>query len=86
MTRQLASGIDVVDGVVADVGVAVAVERVEVCVEGVLLGEGAGAGVVVAEAVADPAGGAVLDAVAPKEQGFCGSLAPSSGRGTPKGS
>jgi len=52
----------VVDGVVGGVDVAVAVVGVQGCVEGVLLGPGAGGGVIPAGAEFDELGGVALDA------------------------
>src|SRR5215217_9067660 len=59
---QSAGGVDVVDGVVGGVGVAVALAGVGVAFDGVLLGEPADGRVVPALAVFDPAGAADVEA------------------------
>lgn len=62
-----AGAVGVVDGVVTGVDVPVSVVGVQRCVDRVLLGPGAGGGVVEALTELDVAGGAVLDAVVEDE-------------------
>jgi len=59
---KLPAWVDVVDGVVGGVGVAVALLRVGQVFDAVLLGEAAGGGVVPALAVLEEVGGAVVEA------------------------